>query len=169
MNCLFLLSGLQMQKLFSLLTMTRKHMWPWILRIMLLIPEVSYLPTEAPEKVQTRKIKITSCTQASLSSSSLTWMVAPFLWWITQTTVEHNFNSNFIWSSASAVCSVILSVISAYFCCYATYIKFKCTRDQAVQSRCAEYRLSMYTYMIHNHKRTKVNMYSSKAAACNKT
>lgn len=94
MNCLFLLSGLQMQKLFSLLTMTRKHMWPWILRIMLLIPEVSYLPTEAPEKVQTRKIKITSCTQASLSSSSLTWMVAPFLWWITQTTVEHNFNSN---------------------------------------------------------------------------
>lgn len=77
-NSMFLLSGLQIQKLFSFFTMIRKHMWPWILRIMLLIPEVSCLPTEAPEKVKTRKIKITSCTQASLSSSSLMWSVASF-------------------------------------------------------------------------------------------
>lgn len=79
MRCLFLLSGLQMQKLFSLLTVIRKHMWPWSPRIMLLIPKVSCLPTETPKKVQTRKIKITSCTQASLSSSSLTWIIASFL------------------------------------------------------------------------------------------
>lgn len=30
--------------------MTRKHMWPWIPGIMLLIPEASHLPSEALEK-----------------------------------------------------------------------------------------------------------------------
>lgn len=43
-------------------------MWPWISGIMLLIPEASYLPSEALEKVETRKIRITSCPQATSSS-----------------------------------------------------------------------------------------------------
>lgn len=30
---------------FSLFAITRKHMWPWIPRIMLFIPKVSCLPT----------------------------------------------------------------------------------------------------------------------------
>lgn len=77
--------------------MTRKHMWPWISGIMLLIPEASYLPSEALEKVETRKIRITSCPQATSSSQ-------PFLY---SRTDGRAFTADCVWSPADAVCCVI--------------------------------------------------------------
>ena len=127
-------------------------MWPWILRIMLFIPKVSGLPAEAPKRVQTRKIKITSCTRASLSSSSLTQTILyPFWAWVKGTSYCTGGLTSFVPLQVQLTVASYINKVQRWGSPKIQYIQHD-------------------TYMIHNddpeNKSTKGKMVTSKATEC---